>query len=186
MSLMILAGALLGIVVLAIVVNRITGTTANYIDALRLAPGETELWRDIEADVARMPRLGRALFMSFPRLRAHTVVWTDRRVVISRKALLSAKRMITHQVHFQHDARPEALAASEQALGGFFGRGFETIIAASRTFNRAEGKSRVAIKPTEECAARLNLDELLIFTDRLAELEARLSLIKPPLPVPAA
>ena len=177
MSLIVFTGGLLGIVVLALVVNRVTGTRASYIDELRLEADENEIWRDSGADVAAVPRRGRALLMSFPRLRAHTVVWTNRRVIISRKALFSQRRMITRHLYFQHEAGAEALAAAGQALGGFFGRGFETIIVASSEFSRADGKSCVMIKPTEACAARFNLDEVRIFTDRMAEPEARLSLV---------
>ena len=186
MSLLIFAAALVGIVVVAIVVNRITGTRASYIDALRLHPGENEIWRDTEADVARVPRAARPLILSFPRLRRHTVVWTERRIVIAQRALFSQKRMITHEVHFQGQAGNEARAASGEALGGFFGRGFETIIAVSRSFGRIDDKPCVLIKPTEKSSAKLNLEELLIFSDRLPELEARVQLVtaQPP-PAPA-
>ena len=38
--------ALLGIVLFAVVVNRVTGTKATYLDGLALEPGERELWRE--------------------------------------------------------------------------------------------------------------------------------------------
>lgn len=176
MSLLIFVASLAGIIGVAIVVNRITGTRASYIDALRLRPGENEIWRDTEADVARVPRAARPLILSFPRLRRHTVVWTERRIVISQKVLFSQKRMITHEVQFVGHARKEALAVAGETFGGFFGRGFETIIAESRSFGHLNQKPCVAIKPTEESSAKLNLEELLIFSDRLPQLEARLKL----------
>ena len=55
MSILYFVGALLGIVVLAIAINRLTGTKANYLEKLHLAPGEKELWRDTQADFAPVP-----------------------------------------------------------------------------------------------------------------------------------
>jgi hypothetical protein len=165
-------GALIAIVVFAIAANRLTGTKAQYLDSLQLEAGEAELWRDAEADFATVPRTGRAAVMSYPRLRRHTVLWTDRRIVISQKPLGSSKHMITHQIYFVPDVGAQAAAGA--AFGGFYGRGFETIVGAARSFDQVNGKDCARIKPTAACGAKLNLDEALIFTDRLAELQQRL------------
>jgi hypothetical protein len=174
MSILYFAGALLGIVLLAITINRLTGTKANYLDDLEFAPGEKELWRDTGADVALVPRIVRAVVLSYPRLRRHTVVWTDRRVVVAQRALFSRRSMVTHQLYFAAQAGPQVNAAAASAFGGFLGRGFETIVAASRSFGIVNGKACVRIQPAEESGARLNLDEVLIFTDRVADLEQSL------------
>ena len=174
MSILYFAAALLGIVVLAIAINHLTGTKANYLEKLQFAPGEKELWRDTQADFAHVPRQGRAVIMSYARLRRHTVVWTDRRVIVSQRALLSRSHMVTHQIYFAAHVGPQAGAAATSAFGGFFGRGFETILAAGRSFGTVDGKACVRIQPSEESAARLNVDEVLIFTDRLAGLEQSL------------
>jgi len=165
-------GALLAIVVFAIVINRITGTKAHYLETLQLETGEIELWRDAEADFATVPRLGRAAIMSYPRLRRHTVLWTDRRIVVAQKALGTSKHMITHQICFAPDAGAQTAAGA--AFGGFYGRGFETIVAAAKSFGQVNHKDCARIRPTESCGAQLNLDEALIFTERLAELQQRL------------
>ena len=177
MSLLLFAGALLAIVVFAMVVNRVTGTKANYLDTLVFETGEKELWRDAKADLGIVPRMGRALVMSYTRIRRHTVVWTDRRVIVSQKPLFSSKRMITHQIYFtleMNASNATARTAAQETFGGFFGRGFETIIAETKSFSQVNKKDCVRIKPTEECGDKLNLDEILIFTDHLEELEQRL------------
>lgn len=165
-------GALLAIVVFAIVANRLTGTKAQYLENLQLETGEAELWRDAEADFSTVPRTGRAVVMSYPRLRRHTVLWTDRRIVISQKPLGSSRHMITHQIYFAPDAG--AQAAASEAFGGFYGRGFETIAGTTKSFSQVNDRDCARIKPTEACGAQLNIDEALIFTDRLAELQQRL------------
>jgi hypothetical protein len=170
-SILYFAGALLGIALLAVAINYLTGTRPSYLENLQLAPSEKELWRDAEADFALVPRAGRAAILSFPRLGRHTIVWTDRRVVISQKALFSRQRMVTHQIYFAAAAGLQANAAAASAFGGFFGRGFETIMAVRRSFGTIDGKACVRIEPAEESRARLNLDEVLIFSDRLGDLE---------------
>ncbi len=174
MSLLLFIAALVGIVVFAMVVNRLTGTTSKYLDAFQLEPGEQERWRDIAADVALVPRLGRAVFMSFSRLRRHTVVWSDRRIVVAQKGLFSKRRVITHQIHFADNHGADGAAANKAALefgGGFYGRGFQTIIAQSWSFGQRNQKDCVCVEPTEACGAAQNIGEVLIFTDRLADLE---------------
>ena len=177
MSLLLFAGALLAVVVFAIAVNRVTGTKANYLDTLVFETGEKELWRDAGADLGIAPRIGRAVVMSYTRIRRHTVVWTNRRVIVSQKPLFSSKRMITHQIYFTLDMNASdanARTAARETFGGFFGRGFETIIAETKSFGQVNKKDCVRIKPTEDCGAKLNIDEILIFTDQLAELQRRL------------
>lgn len=165
-------GALLAIVVFAAITNRLTGTKAHYLETLQLESGETELWRDAKADFATVPRTGRAAIMSYPRLHRHTVLWTDRRIVVAQRPLGSARHMITHQIYFAPDAG--AQTAANEAFGGFYGRGFETIVASASSLEQVNDKDCARIKPTAACGAKLNLDEALIFTDRLDELRLRL------------
>src|SRR3954471_15383721 len=101
MALLYFLGALVAIVLVATVVNRVTGTKAVYLETLELTPGERELWRDERADFATLPRLGQAAVMSYPRLRRHTVLWTNRRVLVAQKPLFSSRRMLTHQLLVQ-------------------------------------------------------------------------------------
>jgi hypothetical protein len=163
--------ALVGLVVFALVLNRLTGTKAAYIEDFRLAPGERELWRDAGADFARRSRLGQALVMSYPRLRRHTVVWTNQRVVVSQRVLLGSKHMLTHQVFFEPAAGADASKAASELAGGFYGRGFETITARAKSFSKVNDKDCVRIEPTETSGSALNLAEAYIFSDRLTELE---------------
>src|SRR5262245_54445397 len=123
MAFLLFLAALCGIVVFAVVVNWLTGTKASYLDGLRLDAGERELWRDDAADFALVPRLARAKFMSFARMRRHSVIWTDQRILIAQKALLSSRRMLTHQISFAHGSArlsSDARQASSEFFGGFY------------------------------------------------------------------
>lgn len=164
--------ALVGIVVFALVINRLTGTKASYLETLQLEPAERELWRDARADFATLPRLGQALVTSYPRRGRHTVVWTDRRVIVAQQVLFSKRRMLTHQIVLDAATSPDARKAATQFGGGFYGRGFATIEAAARSFVAVNKRDCLKILPTESSAAALNLAEAYIFSDRLAELRA--------------
>jgi hypothetical protein len=168
--------ALLGIIVFAVLVNRLTGTKANYLEALTLEPGERELWRDAAADFATRPRLGQALVMSFPRMHRHTAVWTTQRVVIAQRVLGAGKHLITHQVLFESaPAPPGAAEAATKFGGGFYGRGFETLRAASHSFSRVNAKDCVCLVLSADSSAVSNVLEAYVFSDRLSGLRAALA-----------
>lgn len=169
--------ALAGIVLLALLVNLLTGTKAAYLETLQLAPGERELWRDEAADFATRPSLGQAAVMSYPRLRRHTVLWTNRRILVAQKPLFSAKRLLTHQLLFEAEvgASAEGREAAAAFAGGFYGRGFTTISCTGRALGVVNAKECVRLQPSADSAGALNLAELYIFSDRLAELRSAVS-----------
>jgi len=178
MTLLLFVAALAAIALFGVITNRLTGTKPNYLETLELARDERELWRDTQADFARPPRFGGSLVTSYPRLRRHTVVWTNRRLIVAQKVLFSSKRLISQQIYFERagDAASEhARRVAREFFGGFYGRGFETIVATSKTFGEVHGRSCLSIKPNEESGTALNISELLIFSDRLTALKAALS-----------
>lgn len=169
--------ALFGIVLVAILVNRATGTKASYIEALVLGTGERELWRDAAADFATLPRFGQAAVMSFPRLRRHVAVWTTQRLIVAQRALGSSKHLITHQILFEALPAADLGAASGAArefAAGFYGRGFETLLAASHAFARVNDADCVRLVLNGDSSAVSNVIEVYLFSDRLAELRAAL------------
>jgi hypothetical protein len=173
MALLYFLAALLGIALLAILVNRATGTKASYIEALQLEPGELQLWRDEAADVATLPRFGQAAVTSFPRLRRHVAVWTTQRLIVAERALGSSRHMVTHQLLFEAVPAP-ALAPAREAAGkfaaGFYGRGFETLLVTSHSFSRVDDKDCVRLVLSGDSSAVSNVIEAYLFSDRLAEL----------------
>ena len=176
MSFLLFAGVLLAITVFALVINRLTGTRYLYLHELSFDPAQKELWRDTAADVYAVPRLGRAVFMSYARMKRHTVVWTDRRIVVAQKILFSQKRAVTLQIYVASGvAGVDENKAASELFGGFYGRGFQTVIAETHAGGVVNDKACVRIRPTESCGAAQNIDELLIFSDHIAELERSLT-----------
>lgn len=181
-SFLMFLGALAGIVVFAVVTNRLTGTTASYLESHQLGPDETTLWQDGQADFAIVRRLGGAHFRSYWRWRTTTIVWTNVRVLVARKVLFRPRRMITHQVYFADAAAvdPRVSAASQRFAGGFFGRGYQTVIAETATVDAVNGTPCIRIRPTEHSGAIGNIQEALIFSDRLPEFERVVGVVGPP------
>ena len=66
-------GCLLGIILVALLTNRLTGTRAHYIENFRPDLPEHILWWGDGADVHIVPRTPQALIVSFARLRRDTL-----------------------------------------------------------------------------------------------------------------
>ena len=177
MTFLLFVAALCAIALFGLIVNRLTGTRAQYLETLALEADEQELWRDAKADFSRVPRTGGALVRSHPRSRRHALVWTNRRLIVAQRALFSRKRLITHQIYFEREGDAEseyARRVTREIFGGFYGRGFETILGTSKAFVEIDGRPCLRILPSQESAVALNVSELLIFSDRLSELRAAL------------
>jgi hypothetical protein len=108
--------ALAAIVAGAVVVNRVRGAKAHYLESWTPEPGERTLAEDPAADFAVVGRTGQAKVMTFPRLRRTHAVMTDARIVIAVRALASKRHMITHVILLAGDDPP--LADDLRGLGG--------------------------------------------------------------------
>ncbi len=168
-------GALVAIVLVAIVVNRVRGSRAHYLDAWSPDPGERRLREDPAADYYVVPRLGQAKVMSFARLRRTHAVLTDRRFVIATRALLSRRYMITHMVHLS--GADDAPAELGQMSGGLYTTGYSVLSAraSDMTVERDGDKPYLKIVP-EPTAAATNIAHCRLYSDDAAGfLDAALS-----------
>lgn len=120
-------GALVAIVLVAVVVNRVRGGRAHYLDAWTPEPGERRLLDDPRADFYVVPRLGQARRMSFARLHRSHAVLTDVRIVVATRALLSRRYMITHMIHLAGDGTGPAELG--WMSGGLYSTGYIVIAA---------------------------------------------------------
>ena len=115
-------GALVALVVVAAVVNRMRGIRAQYVEDWQPAAGDDRLLDDPGADFYVVPKLGQAKVMTFARQgRAHAVL-SDTRIVIGQRALLSRRHMITHILLL----KPDAADAGEldRMTGGQYTKGY--------------------------------------------------------------
>ena len=160
-------GALVAIVLVAIVVNRVRGARAHYLDAWSPDPGEHRLLEDPAADFYVVPRLGQAKVMSFARLRRTHAVLTNTRIVIATRALLSRRYMITHMVHLGRDADPPAELG--QLGGGLYTTGYSVMSArpSDMTVEDGGGKAYLRIVP-EPTASGTNVEHCRLYSDDAA------------------
>ena len=121
-SFLIFIGVLAGLVLLAMIVNKINGVKAHYIDALSFEAGETKVAEDREADFHVVTLLGKAAYMSFARLRRTHAVFTDSRIVIASKVLFGSRYMITHMLYYARDNAPAA--ELDKISGGLYSKGY--------------------------------------------------------------
>ena len=160
-------GALVAIVLLAIVVNRIRGARAHYLDAWNPEPGEHRLLEDPAADFYVVTRLGQAKVMTFVRLRRTHAVLTNTRIVIATRALLSRRYMITDMVYLDGDEAPPAELG--MLSGGLYTTGYSVVSARPSDLTvEADGeKSYLKIIP-EATRSGTNIDHCRLYSDDAA------------------
>ena len=158
--------ALAAIVAGAVVVNRVRGAKAHYLESWTPEPGERTLAEDPAADFAVVGRTGQAKVMTFPRLRRTQAVMTDRRMIIAPRALASKRHMVTYVILLAGDEPPV-----DDDLGGLGGglttTGYVTIAARpDRMTVEPDGSKRylrIVPEPTASAAmiehCRLYLDD---------------------------
>ncbi|MFN8224623.1 MAG: hypothetical protein U0R50_15400 [Gaiellales bacterium] len=169
LSLLIFLGALVAIAAVAIIVNRVKGVRAQYLEAWSPAPGERRVFDDPTADFYVIPSMGQAKVMSFARRRRTHAVLTDARLLIGTKPLMSRRHMITHVVQLADN--DEAQDELDRLTGGQFTKGFVTYAArAERMTVETDGrKTYVRIVP-EPTASAFNVEHCRLYTDMADEL----------------
>lgn len=160
-------GALAAIVLFAVVVNRVRGGRAHYLDGWSPDPGERRLLEDRRADFYVVPRLGQAKVMSFARMHRSRAVLTDRRLVVATRALLSRRYMITHMVYLDGAADPPAELG--QLSGGLYSVGYSVMAAdpAEMTVAQDGAKAYLRIVP-RPTASGTNVEHCRLYSDEAA------------------
>jgi len=168
LTVLIFIGALIAIAVGAIVVNRIKGVHAHYLESWAPMPGEQRVLDDPAADFYVIPIMGQAEIMSFARRHRTHAVLTDARLIIATKVLLSSRHMITHIVQLTDDA--DAQDELNLLTGGQFTKGFITYSARPNRMTVASDgrKTYLRIVP-EPTASATNIEHCRLYTDRAAE-----------------
>jgi hypothetical protein len=164
---LIVVGAFVAVVVVAIVVNRMRGGRAHYLDGWEPEPGERRLLDDPRADFYVVARLGQARKMSFARLHRTHAVLTSARIVIATRALMSKRYMITHMVHLGGD--DGAPAELGKLSGGLYTTGYDVIAArpADMSVEEDGGKPYLRIVP-QPTASGTNIAHCRLYSDDAA------------------
>ena len=159
---------LVAIALIAIVVNRIRGVRARYLDAWTPDPGERRLLEDPAADFYVVPRLGQAKVMSFARLRRTHAVLTTTRIVIATRALFSKRYMITHVV-LLGGGDGDGPAELGHMSGGLFSTGYSVLsaIPSDMTVEDAGDKPYLRIVPAPTASAT-NVEHCRLYSDDAA------------------
>jgi hypothetical protein len=157
--------ALAAIVVGAVVVNKVRGGTAHYLESWTPEPGERTLADDPAADFAVVGRTGQAKVMTFPRLRRTHAVMTDARIVIAVRALASRRHMITYVILLVGDDLP-ADDDLRGLGGGLTTSGYITIAARPEAMTvEVDGSKRYLRIVPEQTASAAMIEHCRLYGD---------------------
>lgn len=150
---------------LAVLINRLGGARAHYIETFELEADEQLIWRDDEADAYAVPKR-RAVYVSYRRSHRSVVVVTSKRIVVATRVLLGSRHMLGHMLYPADRTHPPD---AEGVSGGLFSRGYVTLL-----FERAPiqvqgsgDKSFVELQLNRSVASSDNLDSFRIYSSRL-------------------
>jgi hypothetical protein len=146
-----------GLALLALIVSRITGARAYFLENWEFLPGETVVWRDDHTDVMEVPRVGGATFMRPIRMRRWSVVQTDRRVILANRSF-TGKRMVMYVLWFGASPDPN----SRKLGGGLLTRGYIAMAVAPGVWEA--DRDYVAYRPVRAEASSLNVLEIRVYT----------------------
>jgi len=146
------------------IVSKFTGSRAYFIETWAYDAGETIVWRDDKADVAIIPKMGQAVFMTPLRAHRWPVVVTNRRILIGNKTF-SGKGMVKYVLY--SGTAPDD--QSKRADGGLLTRGYSTLVIEPGVMEVGpELPSYVALTPVDLEPSSVNLSEIRIYSDLVA------------------
>lgn len=156
--------AIAAIILGAIVINKIKGVKAQYLDAFAADAGEEVLHHELGADFHMVTKLGRAQVMSFARLRRTEALVTNRRIVIGQKVLFGKRHMITHMIWL--DAAANVQAELDKMTGGQYSQGYMNYLVKRASASREiDGKKPYVKLIPESTASATNIEHLRLYAD---------------------
>lgn len=163
-SFLIFLAALAGIVIVAVVVNKIKGAKALYIETGTLVAGEALRFEDKDADFYTVTVLGQAKLMTFGRLaRAHALI-TNQRIIIGQKTLFGGKYMITNM--FYYDAASAPAGVLDELMGGQLSLGYLVrLIDRTNSSQEIDGEKRYVKIIPQATASATNVAHCRLYTE---------------------
>lgn len=156
--------AIAALILGAIIINKIKGVKAQYLDAFTAETGEVVVHREAGADFHMVTKLGRAQVMSFARLRRAEFIVTNRRIVIGQKVLFGKRYMITHLIWL--DPASGVQAELGKMTGGQYTLGYVNyLVTRSAATAELDGKKPYLKLIPEPTASATNIEHLRLYTD---------------------
>jgi len=163
MPALLFAGFLVAMVVVGLIVKKVTGSHAWFLEDWKYEPGETIVWRDDRADAYPLAKTGQALFMTVVLRHQNTVIATNQRILIAQRTPFSKKTLVRWVLY--PGSSPDG--HTQQVGGGLLTVGYESIAYEPGVLAHAEqsGHERIELTPLFGEASSLNLEKLYIYTD---------------------
>ncbi len=148
----------------AMLINKIKGVKAQYLDAFTPESGEQIVHREAGADFHMVTKLGRAQVMSFARLRRAELILTNRRIVVGQKVLFGKRYMITHVLWL--DSGSTVQSELDKMTGGQYSLGYVNYLAKrSAVTSELDGKKPYVKFIPDATASATNIEHLRIYVD---------------------
>lgn len=153
-----------GIFLVAIVVNKIKGVKAQYIDAWQRDIDEQIRFEDKAADFHPVTILGRAGIMSFARLKRTHAIVTTKRIVIAQKVFLGKRYMITHMLYLNKDVAPADELS--KLSGGLYSKGYQVWLTPPDKFTvETDGKKPYLKIIPDNSSSATNIEHCRLYSD---------------------
>jgi hypothetical protein len=174
MSLLIFFGIIIGFVLGAMLINKIKGVKAHYLDAFHPEAGEAEKLRETGTDFYVVSVLGQARVMSFARLRRGEVLVTNKRIVVGQKVLLGKRYMITHEILL--DTAGDEGSQLDKLTGGLYAKGYVSYLAQRQNVSsELDGKKPYLKFIPDSTGSATNIEHLRLYVDAPENLLAAIS-----------
>lgn len=163
-AVLLVVAACCAIALLGWIISKAKGSHAFFIESWQFDDGETILWRDDAADVAVIPKLGQAAFITPARLHRWPVVVTNSRVIIGNKTL-TGKAMVQYVLY-------PTVAPDDQSNhldGGLLSRGYSTVVIEPEVERDHLGDDvrhpYISLTPLDGERSSTNISHIRIYTD---------------------
>ena len=157
---------LAGMVIVAKIVSKITGSKAYFFETFPLEEGERILWQDLAADAYPIPTR-RALIVTYRRSRRGAVRVTNRRIIAGTKSLFGPNHLIQHVLYPSDRSYP---AEASSIGGGLLTRGFQVFVFERLTVvvYASEKPPFVDLSLDRTLSSSMNLERYRIYSDAIA------------------
>lgn len=174
MNLLIFFGVIAGFILGAMLINKIKGVKAHYLDEFQAEAGEEITLREPGADFHMVTVLGRAHVMSFARLRRAELLVTNKRIVVGQKVFLGKRLMITHMIWL--DSAGGDSAEADKLTGGLYAKGYVNYLAQRRSVtSEMDGKKPFVKLIPDSTGSATNIEHLRLYVDAPEKLLAAIS-----------
>ena len=110
------------------------------------------------------------MFNSYARMKRHTAIITNRRIIVAQKLLGSDRRVLQYVFITNHETNDIDSIRASSFAGGFFGNGFSTLLSSGQRHETVDSKNCLVIVPDQKSSQTMNMKYGYLFSDKIQTL----------------